>query len=126
MTELVQIGGVDPMTGKGEIVSYHQPLVTIVVCRTCPRPDSRLSTAPAAIGSPSDRLAQEIAELVGAELDIAVRRVECLSSCLHPVAVVLRTASTQRLLLLDTLDDGAPMVAELARSLLSGIGMQRA
>lgn len=108
------------MNGKGGIVSYHQPVVTISVCRTCPRPVSRLSTAPAGMDSSSGRLAQEIAELIRFELNIAVRRVECLSSCFHPVAVVLHTASKQRLLLLDTPDDGAPMVAELAKSLLAG------
>lgn len=111
------------MRGEGEIVIYHQAVVTISVCRTCPRPDSRLSADTTRIGSPSDRLAKEIAELVGVEMDIEVRRVECLSSCRHPVAVVLRSAGKWHLML-DTRGDGALMVAELARSLLAENGMK--
>jgi predicted metal-binding protein len=106
------------MMGPDRIVPYYQPLVTIFVCRSCPRQDSRFSTAPAEIGLSSDRLAEAVAELVGAELDITIRRVECLSSCLKPIAVVLRTGNKQRLLLIDTPDDGAPMIVELARSML--------
>ena len=100
------------------IVPYFEPFITIFVCRTCPRRDSRFSTAPAEIGLSSARLAEAIAELIGAELDITIRRIECLSSCLKPIAVVLRTGNKQRRLLIDTPNDGAPMVVELARSML--------
>lgn len=101
------------------IVDYAQPSLSITVCRTCPRPSSPIATQRREGASLSDRLARELGDLVGDQSDILIRRVECLSSCLHPVAVSLRTRGGRCVRMQGLPQDGGRHVLEAARAMLA-------
>lgn len=102
------------------IRAYAQPRLSITICRTCPRPASPMIALHRTTPSPSDRLAADLAELIGGQSEISIRRVECLSFCQRPIAVMLRGQGGERLLINEAPSDGATSVLRLAQAMLTG------